>query len=733
MSLARRSLCGALLFVPVAHAQFPDFQYAQNSTDGRWYGFSPAPMTRDQAHAAAFAFGGSLASIGSSAEQTWIQNTFAPYSAWRYWIGLNDLAVEGQYVWANGEPVVYTNWAPGQPDNAGGNQDGVQLEPGSSWRWSDVNVDTSTTTKPLAEIVGTPRTGWTLPVSKPVGNSPSYAASGDFDGDGRADLVVPNTASNTVTVLRGQTSGALSTGVAHNVASGPQTAVVGDFDDDGFLDWAVACSGGDRVVVRYGDGGGGFPVSYEIVLSTKPRGLAAADFDGDGRTDLAATSTDSLDRLLVLRAAAGRTFEPAVAYATGTRPLHVTAGDLEGDGDVDLVVANESSDDIGIYRNQGAGSFVTSALLARGDGPRRIALLDVDADGLLDLAVPCSGQSFVRIHYATPGGSFVIGPAIAGGGTPTWCEAIDTTGDGVRDVVTGAFGTGEVLVQEVLPGGHLQPIATSVFAGSSVTCVLGLDLNHDGRRDLVAVGNSNARVVELTKLSRDCNTNGRDDDVDIELGSSTDCNGNHEPDECDLAAGGTFDCDANGLLDACEILATPSLDLDSDGTLDECEQAGTPYCFGDGTGATCPCDPGQAGAPGSGCRNSFGTGGRLAAVGNPSVSNDSVSLRASGLLNTTVGLFFQGNAWQNGGIGSSLGDGLLCANQMVVRLEIRFAVGGAMAFGRDVPTDPSIAADGFVPAVGATRYYQVWYRDPAPYCTASTFNLTNGVRVVWTP
>jgi len=31
------------------------------------------------------------------------------------------------------------------------------------------------------------------------------------------------------------------------------------------------------------------------------------------------------------------------------------------------------------------------------------------------------------------------------------------------------------------------------------------------------------------------------------------------------------------------------------------------------------------------------------------------------------------------------------------------------------------------------RVYQVWYRDAASFCTPSTFNLTNGVRITWRP
>jgi hypothetical protein len=31
------------------------------------------------------------------------------------------------------------------------------------------------------------------------------------------------------------------------------------------------------------------------------------------------------------------------------------------------------------------------------------------------------------------------------------------------------------------------------------------------------------------------------------------------------------------------------------------------------------------------------------------------------------------------------------------------------------------------------RYYQLWYRDSVSYCTAATYNLTNGVQVQWMP
>jgi hypothetical protein len=164
-----------------------------------------------------------------------------------------------------------------------------------------------------------------------------------------------------------------------------------------------------------------------------------------------------------------------------------------------------------------------------------------------------------------------------------------------------------------------------------------------------------------------------------------------------------------------------------------CTTPGVGFCFGDGTGAACPCDPGQAGSPGSGCRSSIGTGGLLDGTGHASVTSDTVTLVASQLLPSTVGLFFQGTMPQASGVGSAFGDGLLCVNGSVRRLGIRHATSGMMSLGFGIPGDPPISIAGAIPALGATRHYQLRYRDPPAYCTPSTFNLTNGLRINWLP
>ncbi len=154
----------------------------------------------------------------------------------------------------------------------------------------------------------------------------------------------------------------------------------------------------------------------------------------------------------------------------------------------------------------------------------------------------------------------------------------------------------------------------------------------------------------------------------------------------------------------------------------------TTFCSG--VAARCPCGNGSGSY--AGCANSTGVGARLVADGTPSVAFDDFELLASGLTATASALFFQGTTQSNGGAGAVFGDGLLCVGGSIQRLGVRVAAGGIVALGGG-GSEPRVSIQGGVPQSGGTRDYQVWYRNVASFCTASAFNLTNGIRVSWSP
>ena len=107
-------------------AIFPAVGLAQTILDGPqvnpanghiYYLLTPATWTASEN--AAVSLGGHLTTINDAPEQAWVFNTFGTVGGVdrSLWIGLNDQAVEGNFVWASGEASAYTHWLLGQPDN----------------------------------------------------------------------------------------------------------------------------------------------------------------------------------------------------------------------------------------------------------------------------------------------------------------------------------------------------------------------------------------------------------------------------------------------------------------------------------------------------------------------------------------------------------------------------------------------------------------------------------------
>jgi Tol biopolymer transport system component len=159
----------------------------------------------------------------------------------------------------------------------------------------------------------------------------------------------------------------------------------------------------------------------------------------------------------------------------------------------------------------------------------------------------------------------------------------------------------------------------------------------------------------------------------------------------------------------------------------------TSFCFGDGTGAACPCF--NSGAAGHGCQNSATTGGAvLAASGEADLSADTVQLTSSGELPNALSIVLQGSSAI---AAAHFGDGLRCAGGSLKRLYVRGASGGVVTAPQagDASISARSAALGDPIPEGATRNYQVYYRDPsASFCPpqrGGTFNVSNAIAIAW--
>ena len=197
-----------------------------------------------------------------------------------------------------------------------------------------------------------------------------------------------------------------------------------------------------------------------------------------------------------------------------------------------------------------------------------------------------------------------------------------------------------------------------------------------------------------------------------------------ELDALDTSGAVLFDCNTNGREDALDIVTGFSTDANMDGIPDECQLIKTDYCF---CSASAPCGNVDASA---GCTNSSGVGALLSATGTSSVANDDLVLTMSSLPNNKFGIFFMGTSQ----VFAPFGDGHRCVGGQIFRYNppINSGAGGSISLGPIV----GFSIANFVPAghimAGSTWNFQGWYRDPMGPC-GSAFNLTNASGISFIP
>jgi hypothetical protein len=122
-----------------------------NPANGNQY-YLLSLASASNANAKAISLGGHLATIANPAENEWVRANIANFGGVprEVWLGFGDAAAEGTFQWVTGEPVTYTNWAPGEPNDSFG-EDFVEMYP-TIGTWNDNTVYGSQNNFAVAEV-----------------------------------------------------------------------------------------------------------------------------------------------------------------------------------------------------------------------------------------------------------------------------------------------------------------------------------------------------------------------------------------------------------------------------------------------------------------------------------------------------------------------------------------------------------------------------------------------------
>jgi hypothetical protein len=225
------------------------------------------------------------------------------------------------------------------------------------------------------------------------------AGRGDFDGDGRADLLWESGAGELAISTRAALAGsAPATPLAPLGALGPDEVVIatGDLDGDGLADLLVqGDTTGARSVWLLNPGGGADVAVLGAGASPRDHLAATGDFDGDGRTDLLWRAEDGS---LSIQFMAGAVAFGSLALPAGAAPEALATGDFDGDGDDDLV-RRDAGGTVGVLLMGGRQQPVASSVpVDAGAGWQVAGSGDFDGDGAADLVWVSTAATMLGFH-----------------------------------------------------------------------------------------------------------------------------------------------------------------------------------------------------------------------------------------------------------------------------------------------------------------------------------------------
>ncbi|MGH7749998.1 MAG: FG-GAP repeat domain-containing protein, partial [Candidatus Dormibacteria bacterium] len=234
--------------------------------------------------------------------------------------------------------------------------------------------------------------------------------SGDFNGDGSADLAVVDFAAGGVRVLLNRGDGSFAPVAFYPTGAGAVGVTTADFAGHGHLDLAVANMLDSTVVLLTNQGDGTFTRGATYPTSPIPGRILTADFNGDGRPDLAVATSAPTDNVVVLLNQGGGRFvrSQTLTVGIGLNLVGLVASmetaDVNGDHRPDLLVADQLRGVV-VLLGRGDGTFTRGTTL-----PIRLfesfAVGDLNHDGIVDVVIPDTLRNSVAVFLGRGDGTF---------------------------------------------------------------------------------------------------------------------------------------------------------------------------------------------------------------------------------------------------------------------------------------------------------------------------------------
>ena len=335
----------------------------------------------------------------------------------------------------------------------------------------------------------------------PAGQRAYKVVAAQFTQSGNLDLAVADYLTNQMYILLGNEDGTFKKPVRFSVAA-PVAVASGDFNGDGKLDLVVVEYGGtgeSGIAIFLGDGNGKFHQSASYPSGVESTGVAVADFNGDGHQDVAVANNSG--NVMVFFGTGKGTLKKPTQYNLGHTPWAVAAGKLNGDDRPDLAVTNISGY-VSVLMNDGTGKFLKPVSYNAGGGEvADVQIADLRHDGRNDLVIANVSRGMVVLlnrGNGTFGEPTIYQPTFFNWQPPNACVVADLNLDGKLDVACAAQAEDSYFFYGKGDGtfGKGIAIADTIKNQGGFSIVAG-DFNNDNAPDLAIPIELNGKVAIL--------------------------------------------------------------------------------------------------------------------------------------------------------------------------------------------------------------------------------------------
>jgi hypothetical protein len=308
---------------------------------------------------------------------------------------------------------------------------------------------------------------------------------GDFNGDGKQDLVVSSQTPPAVWLLTGAGDGTFTptelSSLSYDPGDWPRGVEVRDFDGDGHLD--IALNASNAVQLLYGHGDGTFDPPLVIAIAARNAvWLVSADFNQDGRLDLVLGTAGTTRTYL---GGANRTFTEVLATSPCSAGKWLVHSDLNGDGKEDLVGVGNYGSTVFACPGNGDGTFQSGPSFAYQSGNGAAFLADVSGDGRADLIVNARNPEHLDVYLGLGNGSFSARAELPPQAPGRAVAVGEVTGDSNVDLLVGTDIGFFVFAGQ--GGGSFQtPTPPPLASAGGIGALAVADFDGDGHPDVAA-------------------------------------------------------------------------------------------------------------------------------------------------------------------------------------------------------------------------------------------------------